>query len=404
MTIEYRPITIDELDRLFDLDRTAFSQPPRKPEEPDAWARAELDRTCGAFEDGELVGGSRNYSFELTVPGGALLPAAAVSWVGVLATHRRRGVLSGMMEELHADARERGEPVAILTASESVIYGRFGYGIATWRLGLTAERNRIHFVDHHADHGRMRYVTEDEAMKVFPEVYEVARRARAGMVTRPEVWWADVLTFIANEHQASFRAVHEAADGTVDGYVLYGVNVDPTPGAWPRRLEVIDLVSTNAPTRAALWRFVFGVDLVDKVTASNLPIDEPLRFMITDPRRAQALFVNDGMWLCILDEIAALSARSYSADGRMTFQVHRPGGEVGTFTLDATTDGAECRASKTSPDIVLGTAQLSAAYLGGVPFTQLLEAGRIEEATPGAATTADRMFATRPAPAMLSWF
>jgi predicted acetyltransferase len=406
MTIEYRPVTTDEFDRLLEVDRTGFGQRPRKPDSPDSWARGEMERTRCAFEHGELVGASRNYSFELTLPGGALLPAAAVSWVSVLATHRRRGVLTGMIDALHNDARDHGEPVAVLTASESVIYGRFGYGISTWRLGLSVERVRAHFVDHHPDPGRMRYVTEAEASKIFPTVYDAARRGRAGMVSRPDFWWPEVLAWLTNdEFPASFRVVHEASDGSVDGYLLYGIE-DPgwSQGVPSRRLHVIDLVTTRDDARAALWRFAFSVDLVSQVVAHNLPVDEPLHFMLTDPRRARVDFITDGMWLCILDEVAALSARSYATEGRVTFEVHRPGGEAGTFTLDATPDGAECRPTTTTPDILLGTSQLSAALLGGVPLEQLLRAGRIEEVRSGAVAMADAMFATAPAPAMLSWF
>src|SRR5690349_1900426 len=134
MAVEYRAVTEDEFTDLLEVDRIGFGFEPRKPGTPETWARAELERTRCAFDGREMVGAGRNYTFELTVPGGALVPAAAVSWVSVLPTHRRRGVLRGMIDALFADARERGEPVSMLTASESLIYGRFGYGISAWRL------------------------------------------------------------------------------------------------------------------------------------------------------------------------------------------------------------------------------------------------------------------------------
>ena len=140
MTFEIRAIAPDEIEDLILVDNRAFGQSPGPADQPRAWAEAELDRTRCAFEDGTLVAASRAYSFELTMPGGAIVPVAAVSWVGVLPTHRRRGVLTQMIDALHDDARERGEIAAVLTASESAIYGRYGYGVATWRLGLTLER------------------------------------------------------------------------------------------------------------------------------------------------------------------------------------------------------------------------------------------------------------------------
>src|SRR5215471_7565975 len=158
--------------------------PPAPPEMPRDWAEGELDRTRIAFDGNEIVGASRNYTFELTMPGDARVPAAAVSWVAVLPTHRRRGVLTSMMSALHDDARERGEPVSMLTASESIIYGRYGYGIAAWRLGLTAERARVQFAPHVSDEGRMRIVERAEAEQFLPALYETMR-ARPGAVSRP---------------------------------------------------------------------------------------------------------------------------------------------------------------------------------------------------------------------------
>src|SRR4051812_22705878 len=99
-------------------DQRGFGMGPARPGASRSWAEAELDRTRVAFEGGEIVGVSRNYSFELTLPGGAQVPAAAVSWVAVMPTHRRQGVLTRLIAALHDDARARDEPAAILTASE----------------------------------------------------------------------------------------------------------------------------------------------------------------------------------------------------------------------------------------------------------------------------------------------
>ncbi|MDQ1461465.1 MAG: hypothetical protein QOI08_2949, partial [Actinomycetota bacterium] len=130
MSFEVRAIGPEELDDLLIADQRGFGGVPMRPGASRSWAESELDRTRVAFESGRMVGVSRTYSFELTMPGGAMLPAAAVSWVSVQPTHRRRGVLTQMMKAMHDDARDRGEAAAILTASESSIYGRFGYGVA----------------------------------------------------------------------------------------------------------------------------------------------------------------------------------------------------------------------------------------------------------------------------------
>jgi predicted acetyltransferase len=403
VTLEYRPITPDEFDDLVEVDRIGFGQAPRKPDAPDTWARGELERTRAAFEDGRVVGVGRNYSFEVTVPGGALVPAAAVSWISVLPTHRRRGVLTGTMRALHDDARERGEPVAILTASESSIYGRFGYGVATWRLGISAERAHVRFARDLPDEGRVRFLTDDESLKVFPPVYDRARRQRAGMVTRPDFWWPESMHWFGEEFAPMFRVVHEGRDGTVDGFATYGLSGEWSGGITSKRLMVIDLVTVTTSARAALWRFLFGVDLVHTVAATNLPIDEPLRLMLTDARRVRVDYVNDGMWVHVLDEVAALGARTYACDDRIVLEVHRPDGTVGTFEVEGGPDGAQCRPSSAPADLAIGTTQLGSAYLGGVSFTEMYDAGLID-ADAETVARADAMFSTRPAPAMTSWF
>src|SRR5882724_5432861 len=208
MAFEVRAIQPEELDALLLVDQRAFGGAPPSPERGRSWAEAELPRTRLAFDGDEAVGVSRNYSFELTLPGGAALPAAAVSWVGVAPTHRRRGVLTRLMAALHDDAREHDEPVAMLTASESNIYGRFGYGVATWRLGLSAERSAVRFRSD-ASPGRVRMVARGEAEKILPEIYESLRHLRAGSVTRPDYWWPSVFWGqLDGPEKAFFVAVH----------------------------------------------------------------------------------------------------------------------------------------------------------------------------------------------------
>jgi predicted acetyltransferase len=404
MDIEYRAIEPDEFDEFLEVDRIGFGQSPRKEGTSDSWARGELDRTRGAFDGGRMVGAGRNYTFEVTVPGGELLPAAAVSWISVLPTHRRRGVLTGMMNALHRDARDRGEPVSILTASESVIYGRFGYGVATWRLALAVDRAHARFARDIEDDGRVRFLTDDESLKVFPPVYDAARRMRAGMVTRPDFWWPEGFDWLAEEFSPTFRVAHEDRNGTVDGFAFYGVAGEWMNGISTKQLTVVDLVSLDPSARAALWRFLFGVDLVTSVRAGMLPVDEPLRFLLADSRRARVEYVNDGMWVRIHDEVAALSARTYDRDGSIVLEVHRPDGTAATLEVDGGPDGAQCRATTASPDVVLGSAQLGSVFLGGVSFRELHDAGLVDEATPGAIARADAMFTTRPVPTMTSWF
>ncbi len=405
MPFEIRAISPDEVDDLLVADQRGFGGPPSRPGSSRTWSAAELDRTRVAFDAGQMVGASRTYSFELTMPGGALLPVAAVSWVSVLPTHRRRGVLTQLIGAMHDDARERDEPGAILTASESSIYGRFGYGVAAWSLGITAERARISFARTDPIDGRMRMVARDEAERVLPEVYERARGTRAGMVSRPDFWWNQVFwDFMVGRAKAWFVAVHADADGHDDGYVLYNISGEESGGLPDRRLSIIDMQAESPLTTIALWRFVFGVDLVSSVSAHNLAIDDPLRHVVVDGRRVQVDAINDHLWLAPLDAERVLAARTYSVPGRVVVQVHAPDGTTSAVAVESAGGETNCAATLNEPDLVCTTPVLGMCALGGNRWSELAAAGRVEVRRPEALVLADAMFLATPAPALLSFF
>jgi predicted acetyltransferase len=397
MPIDVRAITDAELPAMLEIDRRAFGMGPRKPDQPDAWVRAHLDRTRCAFDRGELVSCSRAYPFELTVPGGAMVPVAAVSAVAVQPSHRRRGVLTAMMEALRVDAIERGEPAAMLTASESAIYGRFGYGLATWRLGVAIDRAHARLARPLDDPGRVRMVDNDEALKLFPDVYDRVRRLRAGMVSRPDYWWPEC--YWAEPSRVFFDAVHEDADGELDGFTSYEITGGYEAGITERRILVYDIQATNATARAALWEFLLGVDLVRTVAAVNVPVDEPLRFMLADGRRVRTEFVNDGLWLLPIDLAVFLGARTYATSDRLVLDVD---GE--RYELDSDSGRASVSPTTRTADLSCSRATLGTVYLGGSGWSTLAMAGLVDEHTAGALARADVLFASSPVAAMLSWF
>ncbi len=406
MTFPIRAVSSDEVDALLLADQRGFGGTPMPLEASRAWALGELDRTRVAFDDGKPVGVSRTYTFELTMPGGALLPAAAVSWVSVLPTHRRRGVLSRMMAAMHDDARERDEPVAMLTASESVIYSRFGYGIATWRWGLRAQRARIVFDEDAGGGGSMHLLTRAEGERALPLIYERARRCRAGMVSRPEFWWPAVFWdhLGGGDKKAFFVAVHRDDAGNDDGYVAYEISGEWGGGLPDRQLLVWDLQAENTDAHVALWRYVFGVDLVADVVATNAAPDDPLRFAVTDPRRVRVDFVNDMLWIAPLDVATALAARTYATDGALVIEVHDTAGGKASVALYGGPTGAECARTDREPDLVCPVQSVGAALLGGTKWHDLAAAGRVAERASGALARAALMFGSSPAPATLSYF
>jgi predicted acetyltransferase len=403
MDVEYRAITEDEFEAFGRAGMIAFGQAPFNPEMPLELARSELDRTCAAIVGDEIVGSGRNFSFEMTLPGGAIVPAAGVSWIAVVPTHRRRGVLSGMMAALRDDAIAHGESVAILTASEGSIYGRFGYGVASWRAQVHVERATAVFASPVVDEGRLRFLDRADALERFPAAFAKLHPTQPGMVSRPDAWWAESVFHMAPPDKACFFVLHEDRDGDADGFLIYEISNDFTKGITHSTLQVLDLNALTPQVRAVLWQFAFSVDLVRTISARLVPLDDPLRFLLTDVRQLRVDAVNDSVWLQIIDVERALEARCYSTTDRVVFEVH-DGPTVTRVALDGGPDGAQCTTTTSEPVVVLGLAQLGSIYLGGTRAQQFVAAGTVEERTAGAIQRVDAMFASYPLPSNTTWF
>jgi len=402
-----RPVTRDELTEFTMTPLTAFGERFEPARFELDWTSVELDRTLAAFDGDQIVGTGRLYSLELTMPGGRVLPTAAVSWIAVLPTHRRRGILSAIKRTQLDDAAERGESLAILYASESSIYRRFGYGVSTSSMSLSIERRHSAFLEP-VPGGRVRLVEEDDARKLFPEIFERVRRVQPGAVQRVDAWWPG--EFFWREHDekgARNYCVYESPDGALDGYAAYrfeaGWNTDSNA-----TLHVHDLVTVSSAARAVLWRYLLDVDLVETINAWVVPVDEPLRWLLRESRRMRVTRVGDSLWVRVLDAPAALASRTYAIPGRVVFEVVdelRPDGTAaGRVALDGGPDGAHARRTSEEPDLVLDVADLGGILLGGVRASTLARAGLVEERTAGALAVADAMFAVEPQPFSMTDF
>jgi predicted acetyltransferase len=402
-----RPVTHDELPAFARTDLIAFGERAEPARLELDWTSLELDRTLAAFDGDEIVGTGRLFSFELTMPGGRLLPAAAVSWIAVLPTHRRRGILTAIKSTQLDDAAERGEPLAMLYASEAGIYRRFGYGIATSSMSVSIERRYSAFL-RPVPAGRVRLVEEDDARKLFPEIFDRARRVQPGAVQRVDAWWPDQFFWPDPDQKGTrFYCVYESGDGTLDGYAAYRFDARWENG--PKgTLHVTDLVTTTPAARAVLWRYLLDVDLVETIKAWVVPVDEPLRWLLADSRRMEVTRLGESLWVRVLDAPAALSARTYAAAGRLVFDVvdeFRPdGGAAGRVALDGGPDGADAQRTGDAPDLVLEVAVLGGILLGGARPSTLARAGLVDERTPGALALADAMFAVEPLPFAMTDF
>jgi predicted acetyltransferase len=396
---ELRPITRDEWDAYAKADAAAFGWDPDPTHLADVEQVFEFDRTLATFDGPEIVSTTGIFSFDLTVPGNQL-PTAGVTWVSVKPTHRRRGILTQMMRRQLADVHERAEPLAALWASESVIYGRFGYGLAAEGLEFTIDRARTAFAREVEHCGRTRLLTRDEALAAWPAVYDEVRASRPGLYSRSGTWWAHhslPAADIRRREGARFYVQYEE-DGRPLGYARYRVRPDSDIGIANGALSVEEVIAVTDPAYAALWQYLFGVDLIGAIRAIRQPIDEPLFWMLADPRRL-VRHPYDSLWVRLVDVVAALQGRRYANAGRIVFAVRD---EVcpwndGRYELEAGPEGAHCRRSDAEPDVTLSAADLGALYLGEPRLTTLRRAGRVEGDW-SALCHADSLFSWDPRP------
>lgn len=400
MALEFRTVAADEMGDLVRTTEAAFGASGDGPVAR-VWADAlEPDRSWAAFDGGRLVGASSTLTMQLTVPGGASVPIGGLTAVGVLPTHRRRGILRELMARHIDDVVARSEVAGALTASESRIYGRFGYGIATWRAGFEIETPRASFRGAYKDPGSSDLVDRAGALETFPDLHERIRVAVAGgvSVSRPQ-WEAFLVDLEEEADEGVFHVVHRDADGVPDGYAIYFYEYGNWAGSLSTTRAKVRLGAVDAGARLALWRFLFDLDLVERVSTTWAPVDDPVRWVLDDPRRLRTTQVVDDLWLRILDVPVALRARTYSMEGQLVLDVHdelRPE-TGGRFLLEASRDGATCVRTDEAADASLDIAALSSLWLGGHSFRRLREAGRIH-GTDEAIEAADRLFGIPVAP------
>lgn len=389
MDLEIRAITPEETEGFIRATSMAFGQPPSDEDLAQRPSMKEIERSLAAYENGSMVGGAHSRSFRMNVPGGELATAGVLD-VTVASTHRRRGILTALMLDQLKGVYERGEPLAALTASESVIYGRFGYGIATVHERWSVDRQYTSYAIPYEPRGRMEFVGPEQMRNTFPEVYRRATAFRPGAIERPADMWDRIVTDYPPDRggaSAYFHVAFHGDEGNLEGYIGYRIK-DGT-------LNVHELISTTDEAHAALWRFCFDVDLISSTVGGQRPVDDPLPWMMAEPRQLKRT-PYDGLWVRLVDLPAALTGRTYAREGRLVLEVRDEScpWNDGRYVLDGGPEGATCRPTDMKPDLALSASDLAAAYLGTVSFTTLSHAGRVEQVSEGARTLADAMFAT----------
>lgn len=395
MAIEIRPIAADELPAFVCAMSVPFGF-DAKPELIERFKnRFELARLRAAVDGGKIVGTLGTLSCQLTVPGGSIRMAGTCA-VSVAPTHRRQGILRAFMADHFAELHRDGEAVAALWASESSIYGRFGYGPASELARVKLEKAHAAMAQPVALHGTMQLLNRAEALAALPEVYDKVVANRPGMFRRTPRWW---------EHRAlgdyeelrdgatAHRRVLHVRDAAPVGYAIYRTRQNRERQV--NEAIVVELLGIDAQAEKALWQHIFGTDLITAIDYWNQPVDSPLVWWLVDSRRLERRIV-DGLWLRPIDVTKALVARTYSRPGSLLFKLTDelcPWNE-GTYELDVGEDGhAQCRRSERAAQIELSSYGLGALYLGGHRFHDLALAGIIK-GNCDALRRADGMFAS----------
>ncbi len=396
MDFEVRPPTDDELAAWFFVDGCAFGFVPDDEGIAIEHRVHPRERMIATLEGGHVVGAAGSYPFEMTVPGGAAVPVAGVTAVAVAATHRRRGALTGMMRYQLDDVAARGDVAAVLNASESIIYSRYGYGLANLYQAIRVDTRRAAYGSRvPTTSGALRLVPKHEAAPLLAAAWDRCRPHRPGEVSRSADWWDVVLgdTEVWKGGGELFVLVHLDAGGAADGYALYRM-ARPDGGA--RTVTVRELVAADPAVRAALWRQLLDLDLVDVVELTVAPVDEPLRWWLADGRQAEVVALRDYLWVRPLDVEALFSARALGGDEPLVVEVldeFRPA-VAGAYRFEPGPAGeARCHRTDDAPDLVMDVGELGSLTLGGAaPPSFLGQVGRIHEARPGALAAADGLF------------
>ncbi|HVV12633.1 GNAT family N-acetyltransferase [Amycolatopsis sp.] len=356
----------------------------------DATGITDPGRYLGALDGADVVAGADSYGSWLAVPGGARVPHAAVTHVGVLPTHRRRGIVSGLIARQLQDIAERGEVVASLRASEAVIYERFGYGVASSAQSARVSLRRAGLRPEVPAGGTVRLVDGAVTTELLAGIYDQA--SWTGAIGRPAGWWRLQEISRGSDTVAHYVVVH-STDGADDGYAVYH---PVQTGGWfasqDKTVTVTDFVALNDSARAGLWRHLLSLDLVDAVAFDSLALDDPLPLAVADRRAVELGSARDETWLRLVDVEAALRARSRGGEDPVVLGVRDAllAGNNGNFEVGP----KSVTRTDAAADLNVDIATLAAAYLGGTRWRHLAAAGRVGVHDPDAIRRADALFTT----------
>lgn len=398
---DVRELPESDLDQALDLIHLAFHF--TLPDKTRAYHREMLRASSriAAYDDGQLSGVAGAHRLTLSVPGGQL-PCAALDFVSVAPTHRRRGVLTSMMDELWRRCAAEGRPVACLWPSESAIYGRYGFGAATESYRMELDSSRPLALRITPDTRPLRLLDPADAPAVLGPRYDATLPQRAGRFTRDATWWRrqvlDLDGARSGDDRDGFGAARVVALGE-RGEVPAGYAVYRTRGPGENRpgaVRVEELEADTAPAAAALWSYLASIDLTSTVHIPARPADDPLLHLVADRDQVRVTAQEPSLWLRLVDVRTALTARSWAAPVDLVLDLRDTALPVnaGRFRLTTGPDGATWLPTDDSPDLSLDVRELASCYLGGTPLRRFVQAGLVTEHTPGAARRLDAALET----------
>ena len=352
-----------------------------------------FERLHATFDGDRIVGGAGAFPFELTVPGGTVR-CAGVTVVGVLPTHRRRGILTAMMRAQLEDVLDRSEPVAALWASEEVIYRRYGYGLASLSCEIGVPSGYAGLRHPPDERAVVRLVPLADAKDVVAPIYDRVRAATPGMFARTDTWWETRnLTDPPDRRQGGGEknVLVLELDGEPSGYAMYRIHSKFEAGAAAGHVDVIEALADGPVATVDLWRVLLDMDWKATLKAYLLPIDHALLHQLNYPRRMK-MRVGDGLWVRLVDVPAALSARSYGGDGEVVLEVEDAFLPENTGRWRVAGGGAE--RTEDAAELALDVGELAGPYLGGFSFGELVRSGLVRELKEGGAARADALFAS----------
>ncbi|MEY9908582.1 putative acetyltransferase [Catenulispora sp. MAP12-49] len=364
-------------------------------------------RMIAAYDGDRVVGTFANYQNTVTVPGGAAIPAAAVSSVSVAQSHRRRGILSSMMASALRQSADAGEPLSILIPAEWPIYGRFGYGHSTDEVRYRFDSKRC--APARPLPGTVDYASAEEWLQEAPAVYDRLRAATPGAIERRNQWWEREAGLLTHDGKPTDKdqlfALYRDESGTVRGSACYEVKAGGWEGFIADDSATAYFAAEGPVARVRLLQFLWEQDWITTFDVHKFPADDSWRHLMANPRFARETARYDVLWTRVLDVVAALGARTYEGEGRLVLAVTDPAGYAeGVYALEGGPSGASVKRTTETPDLTLPVQTLGALYFGHHAATALARVGEATEEKAGALAVADRMFKTAIPPHCATWF